>query len=455
MAVGITLSVPWERSAALSIAKGGEALTASIPAASDFGPFPFAAFRVRVTGPSFPRSLVSSFWLILALSLLTSHLAPLHAQANITREMEASQRRLEEIRREREQLQAERERLQDRVQDLGEELGNLERQRQSTNRIVNEIDTQIGGLNRQMDQVSSNLALAQDNLADKRAVLSRRLVDIYKRGPLYPFQALVAAESFGDLLSRYKYLYLTSQQDRALITDVERLRDLILRQRRQILGVREEMGRRRDEREAELTRYASLAEEQGKRIREVRRLDRRAASRLTTLERDEERLNDVLADLERKRRAGGAGARALTGGTDVGSISTTSIGKLDWPVEGTIVKSFGRQTLPSGGVIRWNGIGISAPVGTPVKVVEAGKVLLVTTLGTYGLSVIVSHGGGYYSMYGQLERAGIFSGAPVTKGQVIGYVGGANSDEGPHLHFEIRGENQIALDPVEWLRRKR
>ena len=46
------------------------------------------------------------------------------------------------------------------------------------------------------------------------------------------FQVLLAAESFGDLLSRYKYLYLTSEQDRALVTDVEKLRNRVVHQRK-------------------------------------------------------------------------------------------------------------------------------------------------------------------------------------------------------------------------------
>ena len=36
----------------------------------------------------------------------------------------------------------------------------------------------------------------------------------------------------------------------------------------------------------------------------------------------------------------------------------------------------------------------------------------------------------------------------------VGTVGGQNSAQGPHLYFEIRGENQIALDPIAWLKNK-
>ena len=79
-------------------------------------------------------------------------------------------------------------------------------------------------------------------------------------------------------------------------------------------------------------------------------------------------------------------------------------------MEGRIVYRFGRDTLPSGGVIRWNGIGIGAPAGTPVKAVEAGQVGLVGQVGTYGLTVAVEHGNGYWSLYMQLQGAAVKQG---------------------------------------------
>jgi septal ring factor EnvC (AmiA/AmiB activator) len=385
----------------------------------------------------------------LAILLITT--APAHAQG--TPDLEESKRRLEEIRAERDRLEQQQRRLQGQVHDVNDELSNLERQRESTQRIVNEIERQIGGLASQLDRSSAELILAQDNLAERRAVLQRRLVDIYKRGTLHTFQVLLAAESFGDLLSRYKYLYLTSEQDRSLVTDVEKLRNRVVQQRDNILNVRGELDRRREEREAEASKYSELASERAQKLQSLQRSARSTERRLTELQKDESRLNGLLASLERARRD--EASRALRGGVSTpGSITTADLGKLDWPVEGTIVYRFGRDTLPSGGIIRWNGVGIAAKVGTPVKAVSAGKVRLVGQFGTYGLTIVLEHGNGYYSVYSHLETADVKLGAAVSKGGVIGTVGGANSDYGPHLHFEIRGENQIALDPTTWLRRR-
>ena len=399
------------------------------------------------------HSILSVLSVLSALFVL-SVLSPPSLQAQTDTEVEQSKRRLEEIRRERDRLQEQQQQLQGQVHDVNDELSNLERQRESTQRIVNEIERQIGGLASQLDRSSAEMILAEDNLADRRAVLERRLVDIYKRGPLYTFQALFAAESFGDLLSRYKYLYLTSRQDRALVTDVESLRNRVVSERNTILDVRNQLARTREEREAEYTKYTDLAQARERRLQELQRSARNTERRLTTLQKDEARLNGLLAALERARRDEATRGAARGGVGTPGSITTADIGKLDWPVEGTIVYRFGRDTLPSGGIIRWNGVGIAAAVGTPVKAVEAGKVRLVGQFGTYGLTIVLEHGNGYYSVYSHLQSAGVKLGATVAKGDALGTVGGENSDYGPHLHFEIRGENQVALDPTEWLRKR-
>lgn len=374
-------------------------------------------------------------------------------------DLEKSRLRLEQIRAERERLRQEQERLQGQVRDAGRELDNLERQRETTNRIVNELERQIGGLGSQVDNTSVQLVLAEDNLADRRAVLERRLVDIYKRGGLHTFQVLLAAESFSDLLSRYKYLYLTSRQDRTLVADVERLRNRIQSQRGELVSVQEQLDRRRTERENELKSYRQLADDRSGQLRKLRQTSQSTTRRLNTLARDEENLIDVLAALERTRRPGRAAAattpRPAAPRTSTSDLATADLGRLDWPVSGRILYTFGPDTLPSGAKINRHGIAIAATRGTPVTTVSAGRVVLVQRLGTYGLSVIVEHPSGYFSLYMQLGGAGVKVGDEVTKGQSVGTVGGENTPEGPHLYLEIRGENQIALDPTDWLRQRR
>ncbi len=370
--------------------------------------------------------------------------------APFDQQLRDNQQRLEGIRRERSEVEQELERLRTQAHSLSDELSNIERQKETTNRIVNELDRQIAGLSDQIDRTTVDLLLAQNALAEKRAVLERRLVDIYKRGALYAYQVLLAAESFGDLLSRYKYLYLVSRQDRLLANDMSKLQRRIGRERETLVDARDALARRKTERTQELDRYLAIERERQASLRATRRSARQALERLSELERDEKSLNDRIAALERARleaEARGAAAAA--------SITTADLGQLDWPVEGRLLYRFGTGTGPNKTRIPWHGIGIAAATGTPVRAVAAGTVSLAGPLGTYLHSVLIDHGGGYYTFYGYLSDAAVAPGERVLKGQVVGHVGGGASDQGPHLHFEIRGRGGIALDPVNWLKSRR
>jgi septal ring factor EnvC (AmiA/AmiB activator) len=365
----------------------------------------------------------------------------------LEQQLQDNQRRLEDIRRTRSEVERELEQLRSQAHSLADELSNIERQKETTTRIVNELDRQINGLTTQIDHTTVDLVLAEDALAEKRAVLERRIVDISKRGPLFSYQVLLAAESFGDLLSRYKYLYLVSRQDRLLANDMFKLRDRIARERAGLVAARDQLARRKSERTDELQRYERLERERQASLRETRRSSRAAEQRLSELERNEHMLNDRIAALERARRE--AEARGATAGA--GSITPADLGRLDWPLQGKVVYQFGTATGPNNTRIPWHGIGIAAPIGTPVRAVESGIVSLAGPLGTYLTSVLIDHGGGYYTFYGYLADAAVTKGDRVARGQVIGHVGGTASDEGPHLHFEIRGQGGIALDPMNWL----
>ena len=364
--------------------------------------------------------------------------------------MRDNQQRLENIRRERSQAQQDLERLRAQVHDLADELSNLERQRETTNRLVNELERQIVQLSGAIDRITVDLILAQDALDEKRAVLQRRLVDIYKRGPLYGYQVLLAAESFGDLLSRYKYLYLVSRQDRRLTNEMNRLRDRIADERRGLVEARDALQRRRGERTEELQHFVDLAKERETRLRETRRHVARVQERLTATDAEERRVSDAIAALERVRREAEArGAVPLAG-----AITAANLGTLDWPVDGRVVYEFGPAAGPDNTRITWHGIGIAAVEGAPVAAVAPGTVALVGPLGTYLTTLIVDHGGGFYTVYASLNDAAVAKGERVARGQVIGHVGGRATDQGPHLHFEIRGPGQIALDPMNWLKRR-
>jgi murein hydrolase activator len=382
-------------------------------------------------------------------TLLLSCPAFAQAQQSNT-ELRESQQRLEKIRQERAQLQTELESLKSRVRDASREAQNLARQRAASESAMRELDYQAEVINNDVERTSRELALTHARLNERTNALHERLRSIYKRGKLHTVRVLLSAESFGDVLRRYKYLHLIALNDRMIVTEVRNLEADLEAQEEELLRSQSQLETLRLEKAQELRQLDLLAGRSSRTLRDYREQERLTSSRIAQLAKDEARLSNVISDLEKRRLASGAAASRR------GNISTRDLGALNWPVDGELVFRFGPQRKPNGVVLRYNGIGIAAAAGTSVKAVESGTVELAGPLEGYGQSVVIGHGAGYYTLYLRLRSVGVRTGATVTTGQVIGTVGGEGSPEGPHLEFQVRtpgtSGSPTPVDPLNWLR---
>ena len=356
---------------------------------------------------------------------------------------------LDRIKRERAELQQRMNKLQSSAHSLNDELKNINKQHDATKRVVSSLDQQLGYITDEVKGTTSSLVRAEDEAETKRAILNHRLTEIYKRGPLFDFQALLSADSFGELIARYKYLHEIAVHDRALVKRMDDLRTTIRGRRRQLVSLQSDVQQNRVEKAQEEARLQALESQRQKSLVRVQADSRKTQQRLAQVKRSESKLNDIISSIEAARRRGSSKVSAVARGAS--SIKTSDYGKLDWPVDGNILYNFGRVVRPDNTTLRWNGIGIAAAPGTAVRSVAAGDVVLAGQLGTYGQTVIVEHGGGDYSVYGSLSKISVSKGAHISKGQVVGEVGTSDPDLPPHLHFEIR-HGGPAVDPTSWLR---
>jgi len=385
--------------------------------------------------------------LLLLLALATAGTASAqNAEARLRQQRDE----LDRIRRERDSLQAESRELQGRVRTLSDEVTVLGRQVAATTRLIRSLDQQLTTLNAEVDTANQRVAEAQAEMDRRKLTLRERIRDIYKRGPLFATEAFLSAKSFGELVARYKYLHELTLYDRAVVKRVEALYQQIDAQRQLLVRLQDEFQRNREEKAREQIRLRDLEAQRQRALTQTRRSAQQVAARLTQIQRDERRVSQLIAAAEAAARSAGSSNPAPSAST----LKTGDFGKLDWPVDGAIIYTFGRAVNPNNTAIRWNGIGIEAALGTPVKAIADGEIMVAEPIGTYGLTVIVQHGGGDYSVYGSLQRAQVAKGARVRKGQVIGTVGRADPDLSPHLHLEIRPKGR-AVDPLTWLQERR
>ena len=391
----------------------------------------------------------------LAIALCALLAIPAGAQQTSADRLRIQRDSLERIRRERAELQNRMQDLKGRAHSLAEEVNNLVRQAEATGRAVRSLDTQVAAVTDEVESSTAQLVRAQDELAVKRAILQRRLSDIYRRGPLFSLEVMLSAESFGALIARYKYLHEVARRDRAMVQRVKQLNDGIDRQRRGLVRLQRDMVATREERAQEQQRYKELEEERSASLRRIERDATQAERRIAAIARDEAKLNNIIETMEAERRRVAAASPAPTGrAADRAASGLRAGGTLEWPVEGTLLYPFGRAPGPDQTLTSWQGIGIEAAPGTPVRAVAAGVVKLVDTqLATFGATVVILHPSGEYSIYSSLGSITVAQNQIIDRGAQIGTVGSNDPRLPPHLHFEIRsGSRPIAVDPVPFLR---
>jgi murein DD-endopeptidase MepM/ murein hydrolase activator NlpD len=123
-----------------------------------------------------------------------------------------------------------------------------------------------------------------------------------------------------------------------------------------------------------------------------------------------------------------------------------------WPVDGKLEAGFGGRRNPFGGpgYEFHSGQDIEAPWGAPVVAGASGQVMFVGWQNGYGQLVVVDHGGGLTTRYGHLSQIYVELGQTVQRAQLLGKVGSTGRSTGPHLHYEVRINDQ-PVNPRQYL----
>jgi murein DD-endopeptidase MepM/ murein hydrolase activator NlpD len=121
-------------------------------------------------------------------------------------------------------------------------------------------------------------------------------------------------------------------------------------------------------------------------------------------------------------------------------------GKFLWPVEGQITGTFGKDSKK-----KHKGIDIYAPLGTPIRAADKGKVVYSDNkVRGYGNLIIIEHKDSFFTIYAHNQVNLVQEEVRVERGDVIARVGHTGNAEGSHLHFEIR-KGSKPLDPMRFL----
>lgn len=397
------------------------------------------------------RTLLRSVAFVSALVLLTAVPAGFSQMRVRAADTDALEDQLNDLRNQSDQLQQEIDALSGDLDAAQQKLNLQKQQADNARQLYQTLTQQMDQLNAQIAEKEEAIAAKEQEIADREAdiadrkeLLKKRLQAISKSGNLTAFQMLFNTESYADYLIKAKMMERSSEQDKALMDELEVEVEGIQQERAELEADRQSL----DSDRAALEPLRQEAEENARKLEQV----------CKEIERDEMTIAEKVADAKRKQEALDAEAAKVQELLDQSNYTGTYT-KMYWPVPAV-------KNISSGFGYRWGslhkGIDISegaVPVyGQSIYAAADGVVLYTVTSGWgggFGLHVVIDHGYDENGVristrYAHCSQVLVSPGQVVKGGEtIIGKVGDTGDVTGPHLHFEVmEGGVLDQVDPV-------
>ncbi len=327
--------------------------------------------------------------------------------------------------------------IEDRLAGIGDHIASVEEKLSVTREKLTVLREELRLKRLELEKAQAKLELEEKNFGE-RVVLS------YKSDDLDYLDVMLASSNFEDLVSRMNVVRDLLGGNNELVGGLETARDTVATEKDAIA-----------KREGAVADAAQLLQDKSDELAALRAAQ--AASQAQALAVRQEKkgalagVNDDLALLERQENQLLAESAALTGVITGSTGGGGGTGDLMWPVSGSLSSPFGWRIHPILGYRKFHtGIDVGAGYGTPIHAADSGTVIYATWMGGYGNVIIIDHGSGISTLYAHQSSLAVGTGAHVTRGQTIGYVGSTGFSTGPHLHFEVR-LNGNPVDPMGYL----
>ena len=349
-------------------------------------------------------------------------------------------------------LRAEIASLQDRLASQEDDRDELQAALREAETQMSVLDQQLSKLNGeraqlqqkidQLDQEGEQLRSAQQQRADTIDASIQQLWLLQQGGG---FRVWLGDQNPEDVARNLAYFQMVIEAQQQSIAAYEQGLEALALNRDTIAQTESELQAQSEAVEAARDALATQREARQVALAAINQKVKSDQQRLAVLIQDQERLDALLVELEALATAA---APVMTPAAALLPFAETK-GTLAMPVSGSLTNRFGGRRNAD---IRWKGWLIAAEEGEPVRAVHGGQIIYADWLRGQGLLMVVDHGDGWLSLYGQNHSLLRGVGERVNAGDVIARAGASGGSELSGLYFEIRHDGQ-PLDPTEWIRR--
>lgn len=397
---------------------------------------------------------------LFAILLLLSFTLPgLWAQSddvkNLERKIESQSNELKKLRQDIEKLNSQIKKKSASERSTVKTIQDLDRQIDMIRKLQRGLRKERQLKQEQVDLLQASIDANGAKIAVMKKRYARRAVKAYKLGHQREVEYLLAADDINQAIRRSLYFSAVHDAEARLLNELESLIHLNRQDRTQLESRMAELDRNLAEEARNARQLANKQDQKERQLKKIKQDQTALRQQVTAKQAAAKAVEKLITDLEAEHQAR---LRELANRKGVSLEQASRAfaqnkGKLGWPVDGQVVSRFGTQKNQRLGTITDNpGIEIAAPRGRPVHAVMEGIVVAITWIPSYGNTLILDHGGGYYTVYAHLEDIQVSTDSYVLRNQMVAKVGETGSLEGPRLHFEVwRGETKE--NPLLWLRK--
>ncbi|MBT3500976.1 MAG: peptidoglycan DD-metalloendopeptidase family protein [Candidatus Marinimicrobia bacterium] len=324
-----------------------------------------------------------------------------------------------------------------------------------TSRLVQSLKREEEKTRNRIFQLKESLLKNETELDNLRIRYEERVVNSYLKGRLTDLERVFSSTTWRQAMYRTQYLKIITDIEKKMTKQIEKLLIQVSQQKLELEAtLRENLNLKRDK-EKQMIAYQNMRITREQELNRIRTDKKSLAIYMNEKEAGigqlESIIKNVLEDkarFEREERI-----RQQQEALKVKSFKSLK-GQISWPAKGRIIAKFGRQWNPKLKTTTENpGIDIKGQPGSAIRSIMGGIVTTITYIRGYGTTIIIDHGGGFYTVYSHVTNIQTSVDSEVRNGDVIAYMGDSGSINGAKLHFEIWGKGQ-KLDPEKWLTKK-
>ena len=363
--------------------------------------------------------------------------------------------------------------LRNEIKDIEERLHLKNKEAISNTEILLDLENKISlteklirSLNKEERYISELIQKTEQQIGEMEALLSKlknqltqRLQYLYVHGRPTVLETVLLAEDWNNAIYRIKYLdvlavhekKLRKQMKQTLAELADEKAKLVIERNRKtsLLNEKKREGSNLEQDKKERKKILSIIK------RDKGKLEKSRSAKSQMIAEMEALIKKLYTDKDamKKREEELARIRAEQNRATTGNFAKMK-GRLAWPVQGRVIGKFGTTRNPITGVVTENvGVDIQVKGGTAVKSVLDGVVSTITYIRGHGNIIIIDHGGGFSTVYAQIDNITVHENEYVQMDNPIASVANPEENTPAKLHFEVWG-NQKKLNPEHWLIKK-